>query len=86
MSKSLRKIRKVCQLATIPHGDVIKERSALRFEGKGVLFRGCDCGHEVQVSTVFVLGPSVKWKKEGKRERCVNRLYRKGKEKENGDV
>jgi len=46
---------------------------------------GRDCGHEAEARTVFVLGPSARWKKEGIKERCVGQIDGKGKEKEGGD-
>lgn len=44
VSKGYQKIRKINQPATIPHGDVIKEHSALRFEGKERCIEGATAG------------------------------------------
>jgi len=44
VSKGYQKIRKINQPAIIPHGDVIKEHSALRFEGKERCIEGATAG------------------------------------------
>ena len=57
VSNRVKKIRKICQPATIPHGAVIRERC----------IEGRDCGRELKAWTAFVLGPSAGWKEGSKR-------------------
>jgi len=47
--------------------------------------KGHDCGRKAEARTVFVLGLSARWKKEGIKEHCVGQIDGKGKEKEGGD-